>query len=151
MVTFSSHLHPGLLLLTGHTFVIECLAQIGQAPQEQGTSQHSKFRQVFSLKAVHLLAFFILVYVGVEARKIKNFLTCMLTNVHQNRLRSGAGSSLTLSTFAAEVHRLDIFLQVSLVVRYFATVMFIAYSLTYRLDDGACCPSMDQPEGKQPE
>ncbi|KIM86005.1 hypothetical protein PILCRDRAFT_816545 [Piloderma croceum F 1598] len=44
----------------------ECLAQIGQAPQEQVTSQHSKFRQIFSLEAVHLLAFFILVYVGIE-------------------------------------------------------------------------------------
>ena len=44
----------------------ECLAQIGQAPNERGTSQDSKFRQIFSSKSVHLLAFFILVYVGVE-------------------------------------------------------------------------------------
>ncbi|KZP18121.1 MFS general substrate transporter [Athelia psychrophila] len=44
----------------------ECYAEVGQAPQEQGTSADSKFRQVFALKAVHLLAFFILVYVGVE-------------------------------------------------------------------------------------
>ncbi|KAF7977354.1 hypothetical protein HWV62_4157 [Athelia sp. TMB] len=44
----------------------DCLAQIGQAAQEQGTSTDSKIRQVLSLKAVHLLAFFILVYVGVE-------------------------------------------------------------------------------------
>ena len=59
--------------------VIECLAQIGQVPQEQVTSQHSKFRQIFSLKAVHLLAFFILVYVGVEARKTINSYICILT------------------------------------------------------------------------
>jgi fucose permease len=48
----------------------ECLAQIGQAPQEQGTSQRSKFRQIFGLKAVHLLAFFNLVYVGIEVRNL---------------------------------------------------------------------------------
>jgi fucose permease len=48
----------------------ECLAQIGQAPQEQGTSRRSKFRQIFGLKAVHLLAFFNLVYVGVEVRNL---------------------------------------------------------------------------------
>jgi len=57
----------------------ECLAQIGQAPQEQGNSQRSKFRQVFSLKAVHLLAFFILVYVGVEAGRTCNTLRHTLT------------------------------------------------------------------------
>jgi hypothetical protein len=45
---------------------IECLAQIGQAAGEKGTSEDSKFRQILSLKAVHVLAFFILVYVGVE-------------------------------------------------------------------------------------
>ncbi|KAF7977329.1 hypothetical protein HWV62_4107 [Athelia sp. TMB] len=44
----------------------ECFAQIGQPPQEQGTSTHSKIRQVLSLKAVHLLACFIFAYVGVE-------------------------------------------------------------------------------------
>jgi hypothetical protein len=48
--------------------LIECLAQIGQAPNDPGTSQDSKFRQILSLKSVHLLAFFILVYVGVEVR-----------------------------------------------------------------------------------
>ncbi|TFK38015.1 major facilitator superfamily domain-containing protein [Crucibulum laeve] len=43
-----------------------CLSQIGQEAGEKGTSEHSAFRQILSLKAVHLLAFFILVYVGVE-------------------------------------------------------------------------------------
>ena len=45
---------------------VECLAQIGQAAGEKGTSEDSKFRQILGLKAVHVLAFFILVYVGVE-------------------------------------------------------------------------------------
>jgi len=44
----------------------ECLAQIGQAAGERGTSEDSSFRQIVGTKAVHLLAFFILVYVGVE-------------------------------------------------------------------------------------
>ena len=53
------------------TFVLrhvvpECLEQIGQAAGEKGTSEDNKFRQIFRLKTVHLLAFFILVYVGVE-------------------------------------------------------------------------------------
>ncbi|KAF7325726.1 MFS domain-containing protein [Mycena kentingensis (nom. inval.)] len=44
----------------------ECLAEVGEAAGETGESEHSTFRQIMSLKAVHLLAFFILVYVGVE-------------------------------------------------------------------------------------
>ncbi|KAJ7065045.1 MFS general substrate transporter [Mycena amicta] len=45
----------------------ECLASVGEAaPAETGTSEHSTFRQILSLKTVHLLALFILVYVGVE-------------------------------------------------------------------------------------
>jgi hypothetical protein len=44
----------------------ECLTQIGQAAGEPGTSENGKMRQILSLKAVHLLAIFILVYVGVE-------------------------------------------------------------------------------------
>lgn len=44
----------------------ECLAQIGQDEGEKGTSNHSTFRQIMSQRAVHILAFFILVYVGVE-------------------------------------------------------------------------------------
>ncbi|KAH7918670.1 MFS general substrate transporter [Leucogyrophana mollusca] len=44
----------------------ECLAQIGLEPTEKGTSEHSEFRQIFGLKDVHLLASFILFYVGAE-------------------------------------------------------------------------------------
>jgi len=49
-----------------HQCTPECLADIGQAAMEQGTSSESTFRQILSHKTVHLLAFFILVYVGVE-------------------------------------------------------------------------------------
>ncbi|KAJ7350910.1 major facilitator superfamily domain-containing protein [Mycena albidolilacea] len=44
----------------------ECLAQIGQEAGEKGESEKSHFRQILSIKAVHLLALFLLVYVGVE-------------------------------------------------------------------------------------
>ncbi|KAK7048879.1 major facilitator superfamily domain-containing protein [Favolaschia claudopus] len=44
----------------------ECLASVGEAAGETSPSEHSTFRQILSTRAVHLLAFFILVYVGVE-------------------------------------------------------------------------------------
>ncbi|KAJ7753373.1 major facilitator superfamily domain-containing protein [Mycena maculata] len=44
----------------------ESLALVGEAAGETGTSEHSTFRQILSIRTVHLLAFFILVYVGVE-------------------------------------------------------------------------------------
>ncbi|KAG1901123.1 MFS general substrate transporter [Suillus fuscotomentosus] len=44
----------------------ECLAQIGQPAGEKGTSEQSQFSQILRLREVHLLAFFILIYVGVE-------------------------------------------------------------------------------------
>jgi hypothetical protein len=45
---------------------LECLAQIGQAAEEKEGDGGSKYKEMFKLKALHLLAFFILVYVGVE-------------------------------------------------------------------------------------
>ncbi|KAG2156825.1 MFS general substrate transporter [Suillus bovinus] len=44
----------------------ECLAQIGQPAGAKGTDEKSQFSQIFRLREVHLLAFFILIYVGVE-------------------------------------------------------------------------------------
>ncbi|KAI0346461.1 MFS general substrate transporter [Trametopsis cervina] len=46
----------------------ECLAEIGQARTETTTANHeeNKYRQIFRLREVHFLAFFILIYVGVE-------------------------------------------------------------------------------------
>ncbi|KAF8484334.1 MFS general substrate transporter [Gautieria morchelliformis] len=42
------------------------LTQNGQPPAETSTSQQSTMRQMLGNKSVHLLAFFILVYVGIE-------------------------------------------------------------------------------------
>ncbi|EIW78475.1 MFS general substrate transporter [Coniophora puteana RWD-64-598 SS2] len=44
----------------------ECLAQIGLTVGDRGNSSHSEFRQILTLKEVHLLALFILFYVGTE-------------------------------------------------------------------------------------
>ena len=44
----------------------ECLHLIGQETAEKGEDEHSSFNQILRVKAVHYLAFFILVYVGVE-------------------------------------------------------------------------------------
>jgi len=46
--------------------IAECLSQIGQAAREPNISENSKMRQILSHRAVHLLAIFIMVYVGVE-------------------------------------------------------------------------------------
>ena len=44
----------------------ECLAQIGQTPEEKESVGGSKYKEMFKLKALHTLALFTLVYVGVE-------------------------------------------------------------------------------------
>jgi hypothetical protein len=44
----------------------ECLAEIGQAVPESGSHENRTLRHILGVKAVHMLAFFILVYVGVE-------------------------------------------------------------------------------------
>ncbi|RDX45187.1 MFS general substrate transporter [Lentinus brumalis] len=45
-----------------------CLAEIGQTPthDESGTDNGSKYKQMFRLRSLHLMAIFILIYVGVE-------------------------------------------------------------------------------------
>ncbi|KAJ7481904.1 MFS general substrate transporter [Mycena latifolia] len=44
----------------------ECLAQLGQAKVPKGNSEHSQLRQVLSIKALHLMALFLFVHVGVS-------------------------------------------------------------------------------------
>ncbi|OBZ67359.1 Bypass of stop codon protein 6 [Grifola frondosa] len=47
----------------------DCLAEIGQAPPPERTEsaeEGGKYKQIFRLRALHLVAFFILIYVGVE-------------------------------------------------------------------------------------
>lgn len=49
---------------TSLSCVIECLLEIGQHPKEEEVSEHGAYRQILGLRAVHLMAFFIMVYVG---------------------------------------------------------------------------------------
>lgn len=49
----------------------ECFAETGQATRHTPTTDNhdnkgNKYKQIFRLRELHLLAFFILVYVGVE-------------------------------------------------------------------------------------
>ncbi|KAJ7185631.1 MFS general substrate transporter [Mycena filopes] len=64
----------------------ESLALIGQAPGDKSTSDRSNFRQILSLRSVHILGFFALMYVGVEVT-IGGWITTYLIDVR------GAGPS----------------------------------------------------------
>ena len=44
----------------------ECLAQIGQSAEEKELVGGSKYKEMFKLKALHTLALFTLIYVGIE-------------------------------------------------------------------------------------
>ncbi|KAJ7121116.1 major facilitator superfamily domain-containing protein [Mycena epipterygia] len=66
----------------------ECLASVGEAAGETGTSEHSTFRQILSIRTVHLLAFFILVYVGVEVT-IGGWIVTYIINVRRGGASSG--------------------------------------------------------------
>ncbi|KAF7360156.1 MFS domain-containing protein [Mycena venus] len=43
----------------------ECLAQLGQAEVDKGPSSHSHMRQVLTMKALHIMALFLFVHVGI--------------------------------------------------------------------------------------
>ncbi|KAJ7434635.1 major facilitator superfamily domain-containing protein [Mycena galericulata] len=58
----------------------DCLARIGQATGEKGPSEESHLRQIISIKAVHLLALFLFVYVGV-AVTIGGWIVSFMVNV----------------------------------------------------------------------
>ena len=60
MAGFSFTWHRGCFL----SRALECLLEIGQHSEEAEGTEHSSYRQIFRLRAVHLMAFFILVYVG---------------------------------------------------------------------------------------
>jgi len=72
----------------------ECLMDIGQAPADHSGSntEDSKYKQIFRLRQLHLLAFFILVYVGVEVT-IGGWTVTYLIDVRKGGLSSGYISS----------------------------------------------------------
>ncbi|KII95081.1 hypothetical protein PLICRDRAFT_86494 [Plicaturopsis crispa FD-325 SS-3] len=70
----------------------ECLAQIGLPPGEVSAGGDSKYRQIFTLKALHILAFFILVYDGIEVT-IGGWIVSYITEVRHGGASSGYISS----------------------------------------------------------
>ncbi|KAF9242916.1 MFS general substrate transporter [Melanogaster broomeanus] len=70
----------------------ECLAEIGISAESKDASKHSHLRQIFALKDVHLLATFILVYVGAEVT-IGGWMVTYIIDV-----RGGGPSSGYIST-----------------------------------------------------
>lgn len=70
----------------------ECLERIGQEAVEKGTSERSSFNQILRMKAVHYLAFFILVYVGVEVT-IGGWIVTYMIGVRHGGPNSGYISS----------------------------------------------------------
>ncbi|KAI0767878.1 MFS general substrate transporter [Irpex lacteus] len=72
----------------------ECLAEIGQARTETATANHeeNKYRQIFRLREVHFLAFFILIYVGVEVT-LGGWTVTYILNVRGGGKNSGYVSS----------------------------------------------------------
>ncbi|KAJ7628808.1 MFS general substrate transporter [Roridomyces roridus] len=65
----------------------ECLAQLGQPPVSKGTNDKSEMRQILSLKALHLIALFLFVHVGVGVAISGWTVTFMVT------VRGGGASS----------------------------------------------------------
>ncbi|KAF8664609.1 hypothetical protein AX16_000708 [Volvariella volvacea WC 439] len=72
----------------------ECLIEMGQTAREKGTSQHNPYRQILGLRTVHLLAFFVLVYVGVEVT-LGGWIVTYIIEVR----RGGASSGYITSGF----------------------------------------------------
>lgn len=93
---------------------VECLLEIGQHPEEAEENEQSAYRQIFRLRAVHLMAFFILVYVGYvpppEVHQLE------LNVVQELKLQLAAGSSRTSFKSGVVVHPPVIFPRVSLEV-----------------------------------
>ncbi|KAJ7815799.1 major facilitator superfamily domain-containing protein [Mycena olivaceomarginata] len=70
----------------------ESLARIGEAVPETNSSDRSNFRQILSIKTVHVLVFFILVYVGVEVT-IGSWITTYIIDVRGGGASAGYISS----------------------------------------------------------
>ncbi|KAF7351272.1 MFS domain-containing protein [Mycena sanguinolenta] len=70
----------------------ECLSLVGEAVGETNTSDRSNFRQILSLRGVHILAFFTLVYVGVEVT-IGGWITTYIIDVRDGGPSAGYISS----------------------------------------------------------
>jgi hypothetical protein len=52
------------LYVADRALISDILEEIGQPPKERGADNQNHYRQIMSQRAVHMMAFFITVYVG---------------------------------------------------------------------------------------
>ena len=52
------------LHMTDRNSISDILEEIGQPPRDRGASEQSHYRQIMSQRAVHVMAIFILIYIG---------------------------------------------------------------------------------------
>ncbi|EJF64656.1 MFS general substrate transporter [Dichomitus squalens LYAD-421 SS1] len=108
-------IHIGLVVTNGivqaFTFKFkstdECLKEVGQQPHEKTEDSLqgvSKYKQVFRLRAVHLMAFFLLTYVGVEVTIGGWIVTFVINERHGGHssgyISSGFWGGLTIGRLA---------------------------------------------------
>ena len=99
---------------------LECLAESGQTVIRTATAEQEagKYRQIFRLREVHLLAFFVLTYVGVEVTLGGARRTLRSARLDADVLAQG-GSSRTSSRTGEVWKRLDTFPRASLEVKFY--------------------------------
>ncbi|KAF7763749.1 hypothetical protein Agabi119p4_8286 [Agaricus bisporus var. burnettii] len=81
-----------LYIVFGFKTQDECLRLLGQEVSEKNEDEQSSFKQILRVKAVHFLAFFILVYVGVEVT-IGGWIVTFMLDVRGGGPSSGYVSS----------------------------------------------------------
>jgi len=70
----------------------EILEEIGQPPKERGTSEQNHYSQIMSQRAVHMMAIFILIYIGIEVT-LGGWIVTYIINVRGGGPSSGYISS----------------------------------------------------------
>lgn len=92
----------------------EVYAESGQEAGEVGTARGSKYRQIMGLKTVHILAFFLLVYVGTEVSG--QFLIMPLVENQLTPLRPGYHRryAQTVQSFGKVVRLMEVICDVRL-------------------------------------
>ncbi|KAJ3563562.1 hypothetical protein NP233_g8859 [Leucocoprinus birnbaumii] len=81
-----------LCLIFGTKTQEECLRMVGQEAAPKGQDDKSSFNSILRIKAVHFLAFFILVYVGVEVT-IGGWIVTFMQDVREGGPSAGYVSS----------------------------------------------------------
>jgi hypothetical protein len=119
---------------THECWILEILSRIGVAPEEQGTSDESKYRQIMGNRVVHLLACFVFVYVGCEVT-IGGWIVTFVINVRGGGKSSGYVSSGFFGGNVLPLH---------------APMCSNTYAFECRVDAGPRCPAVGERKGHLP-